>query len=293
MMIHRLQISKIKIKLENKMKYNELAQRITTVILLTIFSGLVLLLSEHPVVMIALVIFLAGLAVYEIYSVMGFGKDIPFIVITEIIVVAVSCIRIPKYTFLLTFIYPVIVLFFFTLMITHKRFTLDSKFQAFLIAMVILYFFQALKELRLVNQGFYYLSFGILVSVLTDSFAFVWGKLIGKHKMAPTVSPKKTWEGSLGGALSALFFIVLIAMLEERLENITVMYYPLVIVTLAASALSQLGDLSMSVIKRICGVKDFGSIFPGHGGVLDRFDSHLFAIPFVLITQTYLLDFIN
>ena len=275
------------------MKYNEMAQRITTVILLTIFSCIILVLSFHPIVMIAIVIFLSSLAVYEIYRIMGFSKNIPFLVISEIFTVALSCIRIPHYTLFLTIIYPITVIFFIILMITGKRFALKSKIQAAFIALVIVFFFQSVKELRFVNQGFFYLSFAIACSVLTDSFAFVWGKCLGKHKMAQTISPKKTWEGSIGGSLSALAIIVLLAMLEEHLGNIKVMYVPLVIITLIASALSQVGDLSMSVIKRVCGVKDFGSIFPGHGGILDRFDSHLFALPFVLITQAYIISFIN
>lgn len=274
------------------MKHNELAQRITTVILLLIFTCLILAFSNHSGVLTGLTIFLCGFSVYEIYNAMNFQKDIPLIIISEVFSLIFCLFRIPHYTFFLTIIYPIVVLFFFAMMITHKKMELYSKIQAIMFLCVILFFFQSLKELRLVKNGFYYLAYAISISVFTDTFAFVWGKLLGKHKMAPTISPHKTWEGSIGGTVTCLLLVILAAKLVQRYTQITILYQPLVITTIAASILSQMGDLSMSVIKRVCGIKDYGSIFPGHGGVLDRFDSHLFALPFVLITQTYLVDFI-
>ncbi len=274
------------------MKYNELAQRITTVILLLLFTCLILAFSNYPGVLIGLTIFLCGLSIYEIYHAMNFHKDLPLLIVSEILSIAICFIKIPHYTFFLTIIYPMVVLFFFTMMITHKKIELYSKVQAVMFLCVILYFFQSLREIRLVNNGFYYLAYAISISVFTDTFAFVWGKLLGKHKMAPEISPHKTWEGSIGGSVTCLILLIIAAKIVQRFTQITILYQPMVITTIAASILSQMGDLSMSVIKRVCGIKDYGSIFPGHGGVLDRFDSHLFAIPFILIVQTYLVDFI-
>jgi len=276
----------------NKMKYNELAQRITTVILLLIFTCLILAFSHYSGVLIGLTIFLCCFSVYEIYHAMNFHKDLPLMITTEILAIAICFIKIPHYTFFLTIIYPMVVLFFFTMMITHKKIELYSKIQAIMFLCVILYFYQSLREIRLVNDGFYYLAYAISISVFTDTFAFIWGKLFGKHKMAPTISPHKTWEGSIGGTASCLILVIISAKLLQKYTQITILYQPMVITTIAASILSQMGDLSMSVIKRVCGIKDYGSIFPGHGGVLDRFDSHLFVLPFVLIAQTYLVDFI-
>ena len=107
----------------------------------------------------------------------------------------------------------------------------------------------------------------------SDTFAYLTGKFFGKHKMAPKISPKKTWEGFAGG-------VVLTLLLGFFVEQ----YFPelkgnWMIVGLLVSIFAPLGDLVESLLKRSFGVKDSGKVFPGHGGVLDRFDSVLFAIP--------------
>ncbi len=107
---------------------------------------------------------------------------------------------------------------------------------------------------------------------ITDIFAYLVGRAIGKHKLCPDVSPKKTIEGSIGGIVFCAGAFVLWAYI------IDIMYIGvpvLIIAGVVASCVSQIGDLSMSAIKRQHGIKDYGKLFPGHGGVLDRFDSVL------------------
>ena len=111
----------------------------------------------------------------------------------------------------------------------------------------------------------------------TDSFAFFAGKAFGKHKLAPNISPNKTIEGSLGGALAGILFGALFGQL--MLHNVAV---GAVIGTIAAFA-GQAGDLLESAIKRRLGIKDFGRILPGHGGVLDRFDSLILVCTLVCL----------
>jgi len=123
------------------------------------------------------------------------------------------------------------------------------------------------------EQGFFLLMFVFLAVVLTDIGAYYFGVKFGKHKLAEVISPKKTVEGAIGGAVCAL----LISSLGVFYTNLNI-WQALVgglIITLSA----QLGDLSESLIKRDAGVKDSSDILPGHGGMLDRFDGYLFAIP--------------
>jgi phosphatidate cytidylyltransferase len=109
----------------------------------------------------------------------------------------------------------------------------------------------------------------------TDIFAYFCGMLLGKHKLIPDVSPKKTVEGSIGGIFFATLSFLIYGIITNTYFGTHSNLYFLCIAGVVVSVLSQIGDLLMSHIKRHYGIKDYGSIFPGHGGMLDRFDSIL------------------
>lgn len=127
--------------------------------------------------------------------------------------------------------------------------------------------------------GQYLVLLPFIAAWACDSLAYTVGVFFGKHKLAPSVSPKKTIEGSLGGLLGGAGGVVLMGYILTTLGDVTVQYLPLALVGALAAVAGQLGDLSMSLIKRNVGIKDYGKLFPGHGGVLDRFDSVLFTAP--------------
>ena len=117
-----------------------------------------------------------------------------------------------------------------------------------------------------------------MVSCLTcDAFALFGGMLFGKHKLAPTVSPKKTIEGSVCGAVFSLLAGLLIRLIGR--DSFGIPLLPCLVTAIAASTAGQIGDLVESMLKRYIGVKDMSDLIPGHGGVMDRVDSLLFAIP--------------
>lgn len=127
----------------------------------------------------------------------------------------------------------------------------------------------------------------------SDTCAYFTGSLIGKHKLAPVLSPKKTVEGAIGGAVGAgllavvYTYIYTLFAIPYMRENMLL----IVGIVVVSAILSQFGDLAASAIKRTLGVKDFGYIFPGHGGVLDRFDSILFVAPFIVIALQFISEF--
>jgi len=129
----------------------------------------------------------------------------------------------------------------------------------------------------------YLLGITILVSVITDIAAYFVGKVCGKHKLAPIISPKKTVEGSIGGTVFAVAILTFMAFILNVTRILQVNYGILIIYLVLASIVGQFGDLAMSSIKRIAGIKDYGNLLPGHGGILDRFDSHLFVLPFTYL----------
>lgn len=156
--------------------------------------------------------------------------------------------------------------------------------------------------------GLRYIVFLFIVTVLTDVFAYFTGMLFGKHKMAPKISPKKTWEGAIGGTVIATaigatfatcygklfgdFFgsqnTLLDGIVDTNNLSMLAIVIILIVVTILTSIISQIGDLVASRLKRTYDIKDFGNIFPGHGGVLDRLDSALFASMFILSIFTIL-----
>jgi len=128
-------------------------------------------------------------------------------------------------------------------------------------------------SLRGFYQGREWVLFALIVTFASDSMAYFIGRAWGKHKMAPGISPKKTWEGAIGGLAGAVIAGVLLAMLLD----LPLGYIGAILLALAASVFGQVGDLFESLYKRYTGIKDSGTWLPGHGGFLDRMDSVLFA----------------
>ncbi len=134
-----------------------------------------------------------------------------------------------------------------------------------------------------------YLLLPFILSFACDTFAFFAGLTLGKHKLAPKVSPKKTVEGSVGGlAGNVVCGLLFVWVMDRWFGGSVVSYGPMVLLALACGAVAQLGDLSFSLIKREFGIKDYGKLFLAHGGVLDRFDSVLFVAPLVEIILSVL-----
>ncbi|HEU5240729.1 MAG TPA: phosphatidate cytidylyltransferase, partial [Ornithinibacter sp.] len=124
----------------------------------------------------------------------------------------------------------------------------------------------------------------IAVTVLSDIGGYVAGVLFGRHPMAPTISPKKSWEGFAGSALfTAVGGALLVTLLVDGL------WWEGVVIGLAAMVAATLGDLGESMIKRDLGIKDMGSLLPGHGGMLDRLDSLLLAAPVTYLLLSWLV----
>ncbi len=189
-----------------------------------------------------------------------------------------------KYTF---DILPYVLIVLVVTMVLRRHFKL---FDATFILFAILYIgltFQSLVYYFFKDQGIFELLYIILIAMFTDTFAYFSGTLFGKHKLCPSISPKKTVEGSLGGTIIATILASMYAIYFDKiifLFDNSVIY--ILILTFILSISSQIGDLAASVIKRQYKIKDYGNLFPGHGGVLDRLDSILFtSLTYFYITE--------
>lgn len=140
----------------------------------------------------------------------------------------------------------------------------------------VIYIFGAWRvAIQLRERSHWWLLFALLLNWLGDSAAYYVGRRFGKHKMAPRVSPKKSWEGAAASLVTSTVFAALY--LPRLIPSVTLL--PAILIGVAGNVAGQIGDLAESAIKRGAGVKDSGTMLPGHGGWLDRVDSVLFSVP--------------
>jgi phosphatidate cytidylyltransferase len=175
------------------------------------------------------------------------------------------------------------VLFFLSYTVLKKnRFTFDDVGFAILAVIYVgigFYYFIETRGSSL--EGLNYIFYALIVIWSTDSGAYFIGRAIGKNKLWPEISPNKTVEGSVGGIVCALVVVFVYQMFVPLNES----FLTLVVFTILLSIFGQLGDLVESALKRHYLVKDSGNILPGHGGILDRFDSLLFVLPVLHFLQ--------
>lgn len=245
------------------------------------------------------------IAIHEVFSAMGFGKKqwylyaaaVPF---TTLIMMSTSdAVR--------AVVLPVgflVVLFYNICQIAQVEKLDFGKLAGFVyFSGVIVYCFYSLIHLKrcLPFADYHYDAVYFILLILCfawggDTAAYFAGRAFGKHKLAPIVSPNKTVEGAVGGVFGSIIAGVAVtavyALLSGSYTPMTVQIAPvhyliLLFTGAVASVLGICGDLFASAVKRQCGIKDYGTIFPGHGGILDRFDSVMFIAPFVSIVVRY------
>ena len=251
------------------------------------------------------------LGMHEVFGAMGFGKKqwylfaaaVPYTLLVMLSSsAAVRALLLPA---------SFLVMLFYNICLIASHSTLDfGKLAGYVyFSGVILFCFYSLIHLKrmLPFATFQYDAIYFILLILCfawggDTFAYFAGRAFGKHKLAPVVSPNKTVEGAIGGICGSMLIgviaTVIYGMLSGRYAaftvDVTVRHY-LVVVGMGAiaSVLGILGDLFASAVKRQVGIKDYGTIFPGHGGILDRFDSVMFIAPFVSIVVRYFFYFIR
>ena len=195
-------------------------------------------------------------------------------------------------------LFNIAILLMFTLFIIFiKKFNEDNKInymnfvkctQGLFVYFYVTVTLYHLILLRDFDEGFKYVFFMFIIIWATDSFAYFTGMAFGKNKLAPRISPKKTIEGSIGGSLLALIISLFINYKFNIFTDVSQVVLGIIILLL--TVISQLGDLFESSIKRIYNVKDSGKILPGHGGILDRFDSTIFVAPIFYILIKFFIS---
>lgn len=170
----------------------------------------------------------------------------------------------------------VMLLLAYTVLVKNK-FTFDDAGFILLAAVYVAVGFYYLIETRNAMDGLWNVFFAFFIIWATDTGAYLFGKFFGKRKLWPDISPNKTIEGALGG----VFLAAVVALIFHLIHPFPYTVWTVLIVTIFTSLVGQIGDLVESAFKRHYRVKDSGNLLPGHGGILDRFDSMLFVLPFL------------
>jgi phosphatidate cytidylyltransferase len=180
-------------------------------------------------------------------------------------------------------LFVIFFILFLFIVFLHEKYNVNDIALTVFGIFYVMFLFSFLVLTRNLNNGIYYIWFVFIGAWGTDISAYFTGKLIGKRKILPAISPKKTVEGTIGGIVGCSILTAGYSILLVRMGIISwdVSVVSFILLGLINGIISQVGDWGASAIKRHSNIKDYGTIFPGHGGVLDRFDSILFVAPIV------------
>jgi phosphatidate cytidylyltransferase len=174
----------------------------------------------------------------------------------------------------------IIMVFMYIIMMNLKRTIVDVAITVFSLA-YIPFMFSFLKLILMMPNGRFLVLYVFTAAFASDTFAYFVGTKFGKNKLCPEISPKKTIEGSIGGIMGVILCFIVLTYVGNAYFNMDMNIIYMLVAGVIAGIAGQFGDLSASAIKRYCKTKDFGNIIPGHGGILDRFDSMLFVAPVI------------
>ncbi|USS85432.1 phosphatidate cytidylyltransferase [Fructilactobacillus myrtifloralis] len=249
---------------------------ITAIVALAIFIPIILMggwLIELAAVALALVA-MAEIFIMKKQIIISVEALIAFIGVAALVLPNLATGLLPAYLTPSVAFYGLVLLLLLCTVFFHKSFNFDDAGVYTLAMLYIGFGFHYFVVAR--HDGLAVLFYALLIVWCTDTGAYFVGKYFGKHKLAKYVSPNKTWEGSVGGVVIAT---VVCSIYVTFFPVSPAGLIPMIGLTVILSVAGQLGDLVESALKRYYGVKDSGKILPGHGGILDRFDSLLFVLP--------------
>lgn len=249
---------------------------ITAFVLLCIFVPV--LLFSDTIIFPIFVSVVSLMAVFEYLKCLGYDKkyalSAPAFLISVILPFLSEYKGGREYVLFVTAVFFIYLFYLFTYAVLKRGKVQFATLSAIFTG--VLYIVCAMGSIMLLRRmvGGEYLYLLVFIGAwVTDTFAYFTGRFFGKHKLIEEVSPKKTVEGSIGGIIFCLISYIVFGYIVKEASGIVPNYIALAISAIAVSVVSQIGDLIFSLIKREYGIKDYGKIFPGHGGMLDRIDS--------------------
>jgi len=256
-----------------------LKRTITGVVLIAVLIVVLLFLPE--IFTAILVAAMAMIAADELLRATGLVTNRRLLVYAAAIsmcVVAVSYFGV-EYVRILAVLLVFTVLCFFEMFISQGKLPFSQVAVTMVAGLLIPFLLSALVRIVLMGNGRYLVVLPFVMAFLPDTGAYLIGCAFGKHKLCPTISPKKTVEGLFGGFLGGIVGVMAYCAVLQMIFGFTVNYLYAAIYGVVGTCAATFGDLMFSVIKRQTGIKDYGKLLPGHGGILDRFDSVALVAP--------------
>ncbi len=251
-----------------------------------VISAIVMILVVLPFLFFGKPLFSFGCAILSVLALEEFlhlpkhHQSIPMVmqIISSILLIVLIFVDCLPFSFFSGMPYSILTLVLFCLSLpslcyTKEKYQMHDAFYMMGCLLLLGCFFHNL--IFLYEKNIFYIFYFACIAITTDSFAYIVGKLFGKHKCCPTISPNKTWEGCIGGCV---FGVLLSTFFYLYFVNRNIFLPKVIGITLLLSILGQFGDFVFSKIKRENDIKDFSKLIPGHGGLLDRIDSLIFIV---------------
>lgn len=258
--------------------------------IILVIAALVLIITGGNVLLIGLsIVSLIGL--FELYRIFHMEKSL--LGLAGYLAVAVYYVNlgIPFIPELEMFVLGFLILLMAIYVLSFPKYQADQVFAGFIGVFYVAVMLSCVYQTRILPAGAYIVWLIFLCSWGCDTCAYCVGVLMGKHKMAPKLSPKKSVEGAVGGVLgTALLTILYGFVFQEQMKLPTKYIFILAVITAIGAVISMIGDLAASAIKRNYDIKDYGKLIPGHGGILDRFDSVIFTAPIIYYLARFLIS---
>lgn len=266
--------------------------RLISGVILVILALIFIISGDYVLWMVSLILSFIGLMelyrVFELHRTqlgwIGYALTIVYYILLQVSVK--SGIQINWLLYLMI----VMMVFLFTMVSKYPKFHSSQIIQAVFGILYVGVMFSFLYQTRMLPNGTYTVWLIFISSWGCDTCAYCVGKLIGKHKMSPVLSPKKSVEGAVGGVAGTMILTYVYARIfASQMEITHIQVCILTLISAAGALISMVGDLTASAIKRDYHVKDYGKLIPGHGGILDRFDSVIFTAPVIYFLAYYFM----
>ena len=260
--------------------------RLLSGIVLVILALVFIITGNDLLLAVTGIISLIGL--YELYRVFKIEKSCAGVVGGLATIVYYCNLKFQFIPDMMLFVIALLVVLMFVYVFSYPKYHTEQMLAAFFGVFYVSVMLSYVYQTRMLPGGAYIVWLIFLCSWGCDTCAYCVGVLIGKHKMAPKLSPKKSVEGGIGGIVGAALLGAIFAVAANKITGAGVNPAQYAVICGVGGMISQIGDLAASAIKRNHDIKDYGKLIPGHGGILDRFDSVIFTAPIIYYLATFL-----
>lgn len=248
-----------------------------------VIAALVLIITGGDLLLVSTLI-ISWIGMFELYRIFHIEKDAAGIVGYLCAAVYYANLRFEFLPDTMVVVLGTLMALMFIYVFTYPKYKTEQMLAAFFGVFYVAVMLSYVYQTRMIEAGAYIVWLVFLCSWGCDTCAYCVGMLIGKHKMAPILSPKKSVEGAVGGVVGAALLGVIYAAATQG----PMLEYA--VICAVGALISMVGDLAASAIKRNQGIKDYGKLIPGHGGILDRFDSVIFTAPVIYFLSIVMIE---